>query len=247
MQPSDLLNKKIGVLIKTTAVDFPSFLATSIFLTGCNLRCPYCYNKALVTNTLSETEGVTFSEVIQHLEKRKNVLKGFVISGGEALLSPYLEPLIREAKKLGYKIKIDTNGTLPHLLEKLIQNSELCPDFIAMDFKTSFENYGKLLPLSDETQTQKIVEAIKKSISILSDFPRDKREFRTVLVPSLVAKADIEKMAKALPKDASWQFANFRNENCLDPAYNQISPYIEKDALSLVEYAKEFISGANLR
>ena len=116
-----------------------------------------------------------------------------------------------------------------------------------MDFKTSFENYGKLLPLSDETQTQKIVEAIKKSISILSDFPRDKREFRTVLVPSLVAKADIEQMAKALPSDASWQFANFRNENCLDTAYNQISPYIEKDALSLVEYAKEFISGANLR
>lgn len=239
---------KIGVLIKTTAVDFPSVLAASVFLTGCNLRCPYCYNKALVTNHLSSEEGVTLEEVINHLEKRKNVLKGLVISGGEALLSPQLEPLIKEAKNLGYKIKIDTNGTLPFLLEKLIQNTELCPDFIAMDIKTSLEKTGLLMPFCDnKEQIYKIQESIKESIKILSNFPTEKREFRTVLVPPLVNKSDIEKISKLLPKDASWQFAQFRNENCLDSNYNEISPYIEKDALELVQYAKTFIQNANLR
>lgn len=239
---------KIGVLIKTTAVDFPSVLAASVFLTGCNLRCPYCYNKTLVTNHLSSEEGVTLEEVINHLEKRKNVLKGLVISGGEALLSPHLEPLIKEAKNLGYKIKIDTNGTLPFLLEKLIQNTELCPDFIAMDIKTSLEKTGLLMPFCDNTeQIYKIQESIKESIKILSNFPTEKREFRTVLVPPLVNKSDIEKISKLLPKDASWQFAQFRNENCLDSNYNEISPYIEKDALELVQYAKTFIPNANLR
>ena len=239
---------KIGVLIKTTAVDFPSVLAASVFLTGCNLRCPYCYNKALVTNHLSSEEGVTLEEVINHLEKRKNVLKGLVISGGEALLSPHLEPLIKEAKNLGYKIKIDTNGTLPFLLEKLIQNTELCPDFIAMDIKTSLEKTGLIMPFCDNPeQIYKIQESIKESIKILSNFPTEKREFRTVLVPPLVNKSDIEKISKLLPKDSSWQFAQFRNENCLDSNYNEISPYIEKDALELVQYAKTFIPNANLR
>lgn len=239
---------KIGVLIKTTAVDFPSVLATSVFLTGCNLRCPYCYNKALVTSNLSSEEGVTFEEIINHLEKRKNVLKGFVISGGEALLSPHLEPLIRKAKKLGYKIKIDTNGTLPLLLEKLIQNPELCPDYIAMDVKTSLKKINILMPFCDKPeQIEKMQEAIKESIKILSKFPAEKREFRTVLVPPLVNKTDIEEIAQTLPKDASWQFAQFRNENCLDSTYNEIAPYIEKEAIELVEYAKTFIPGANLR
>ena len=238
---------KIGVLIKTTAVDFPSVLATSLFLKGCNLSCPYCYNKDLVTNQLPENEGVTFEEVINHLEKRKNVLKGFVISGGEALLSPHLEPLILEAKKLGYKIKLDTNGTLPHLLEKLIANPDLCPDFIALDVKTSLEKYGLLMPFADENQIDKMKTAVTDSIKIVSKFPADKREFRTVLVPSLINQADIQKIANLLPKDASWQFAQFRNENCLDTTYNEMSPYTEKDALELVEFAKSIIPQAQLR
>lgn len=238
---------KIGVLIKTTAVDFPSILATSLFLKGCNLRCPYCYNKELVTNQLSENEGVTFEEVINHLEKRKNVLKGFVISGGEALLSPHLEPLILEAKKLGYKIKLDTNGTLPFLLEKIIKNPELCPDFIALDVKTSLEKYKILMPFADENQIEKNKNAIKESIKIVSKFPAEKREFRTVLVPSLINQEDIEQIAKLLPKDASWNFAQFRNENCLDSKYNEISPYTEKDALKLIDFAKTIIPQAKLR
>jgi len=192
---------------------------------------------------------LTISKIfINHLEKRKNVLKGFVISGGEPLLSPHLEPLIKEAKKLGYKIKIDTNGTLPFLLEKIIENSELSPDFIAMDIKTSIEKTNLLMPFcEDNFQIEKVQDSIKESIKILSKLPTEKREFRSVLVPPLMGKTDIEKIAQLLPKDASWQFAQFRNENCLDPEYNNISPYIEKEAIELVNFAKQFIKNANLR
>lgn len=238
---------KIGVLIKTTTVDFPSILSASVFLKGCNLRCPYCYNKALVTDNLPEEEGVSFDEIINHLKKRQNVLKGFVISGGEALLSPYLVPLIKEARNLGYKIKIDTNGTLPFLLEKLINNQELCPDFVAMDIKTSLEKTGLLMPFADNDQIEKTKDAIKQSINIISKLSPEKREFRTVLVPPLIDKNDIEKIAALLPKDASWQFAQFRNENCIDSTYNEIAPYIEKDVIELVNHGKQYISGAILR
>lgn len=239
---------KIGVLIKTTTVDYPSCLASALFLTGCNLRCPYCYNTALVTNHLEQGEGVTLQEVIEHLEKRKNVLKGFVISGGEALLSSNLIPLIKAAKSLGYKVKIDTNGTLPLILQELINNSELCPDFIAMDVKTSLEKTSILVPFAnDESQIGVVASNIKQSIKILSNLPPEKREFRTVLVPPLVSKDDIAKIAKLLPKDASWQFAQFRNENCLDENYNNIYPYTDKEANELVECAKTLIVGANLR
>ena len=104
------------------------------------------------------------------------------------------------------------------------------------------------MPFCDKPeQIEKMQEAIKESIKILSKFPAEKREFRTVLVPPLVNKTDIEEIAQTLPKDASWQFAQFRNENCLDSTYNEIAPYIEKEAIELVEYAKTFIPGANLR
>ena len=117
-----------------------------------------------------------------------------------------------------------------------------------MDVKTSLEKTELLMPFCDNPeQISKIQESIKESIKIISNFPAEKREFRTVLVPTLVNKSDIEKIATLLPKDASWQFAQFRNENCLDATYNDISPYIEKEALELVEHAKTFIPAANLR
>ena len=103
------------------------------------------------------------------------------------------------------------------------------------------------MPFADENQIEKIKNAIKESIKIVSNFPAEKREFRTVLVPSLINQEDIEQIAKLLPKDASWNFAQFRNENCLDSKYNEISPYTEKDALKLIDFAKTIIPQAKLR
>ena len=241
--------KKAGVLIKTSLVDYPGHVACAVFLHGCNLRCPYCYNTELVTGRIDSVEGIsTVQEILNHLEKRRNVLTGFVLSGGEALLSPYLELLITEAKKLGYLIKIDTNGTNPEKLEFLLNSPELKPDFVAMDLKTSPQKMKLLAPhIKDDSAIHALADKVKRTAALISALPANSREFRTVLVPPLVSADDIKEMAHILPKNASWQFAQFRNENCIDPLYTNISPYTQAEAEALVETAAAIIPGAVLR
>mgnify|MGYP002626941754 CR=1 FL=1 len=316
----------VGALIKTTLVDFPGRVACALFLTGCNLRCPYCYNGALVTGSESPEQLTTLGDVLAHLEKRRAVLSGFVISGGEALLYPALPILIQRAKALGYAVKLDTNGTLPDRLAAHIADSATRPDFIAMDLKTSPARYAELLPnalsgtaatatptVHTNTRSESATGAQKATPSPTSAPPQatpalaescpttaphsapplsihgaattastapaantaqfaspapaadyavrlaesaaliarayapDAREWRTVLVPPLVQRADIAAMAELLPPDASWQFAQFRNENCLDSRYNDIFPYSDAEAAALVTYAQSLVAGASLR
>ena len=254
--PEALLHAKAGVLVKTTLVDFPGRVASSLFLRGCNLRCPYCYNAGLVLGGEAAADDVyaTAEEVFLHLEKRKNVLTGFVVSGGEPLINPLTSYLVSYAKALGYRVKLDTNGTLPDELNALIEDDTMRPDFIAMDIKSSPSRYGELLgslKTQDKSTAAKIAEDFSSRIAaaarLTSSLPPSSREWRTVLVPPLVTKRDIREMAALLPSDASWRFAQFRNENCIDPAYNDIAPYSDAEAASLVAYAKTFIKDSELR
>lgn len=243
------LNKPAGILVKTTCVDYPGIVAGSFFLKGCNLRCPYCYNIGLVLPSRDE-ELNTVEELFNHLEKRQGILKGLVISGGEPLINPYTPIIIKKARELGYKIKLDTNGSLPDELSYFVNNEELKPDFIAMDIKTSPERYADTICNKVSNlwgNSDFFVKMVSKCAQIVSEYPQDQREFRTVLVPGLVTKEDIKKMAEILPADASWQFAQFKNENCLDPSYNSISPYTDKEINELLAYAKSLIPGAALR
>ncbi|MCH5292585.1 MAG: anaerobic ribonucleoside-triphosphate reductase activating protein [Treponema sp.] len=242
------LDEPAGVLIKTTCVDYPGLVAGSFFLHGCNLRCPYCYNSALVTPGTGQMN--TIRDFFDLMEKRQGILKGIVISGGEPLINPYTPVIIRKAREFGYKVKLDTNGTLPGPLEALLDSEELRPDFIAMDIKTSPGRYGELLcPTQTGLQdaSQDFETALKKSAALVSSLPCESREFRTVLVPPLVEKNDIDEMTRILPEDASWQFAQFQNQGCLNPSYNEINPYTDDEARKLVEYARTLIKGARLR
>ncbi len=240
------LESPVGILVKTTLIDFSGIVSCSFFLSGCNLRCPYCYNAELA-NGIVPKNAVSLFELYEHLEKRKNVLGGLVLSGGEALLSPFLSDIIITAKSLGYKIKLDTNGTLPEKLFELIKNPKTKPDFIAMDIKTSPSKYQELFFPQKTNLKIDFTEKLLKSIQIISEYPPEKREFRTVLVPTLVTKSDIKEIANILPKDASWQFATFVNENCLNKRFNDILPFSEKETNELIEIAKKQILGAKLR
>ena len=245
------LNEPAGVLVKTTCVDYPEILAGSFFLKGCNLRCPYCYNTGLVLGKDDGSQPLnTVQELFDHLEKRQGILKGLTISGGEPLLNPYTPIIIRKARELGYLIKLDTNGTLPDQLDAFISNPELKPDFIAMDIKTAPSRYAEVIcPASSKFHENKehFEKVLERSAKLVASYPADQREWRTVLVPPLVQKEDIQAMAQLLPKDASWQFAQFMNQNCIDPTYNDIYPYTDQEAKELIEYAKNFIQKSELR
>jgi pyruvate formate lyase activating enzyme len=230
-----------GVLVKTTLVDYPGKVASAFFMRGCNLRCPYCYNTQLVTGKTDAAETSTSDEVIAHLKKRKAVLTGFVLSGGEPLMSPGTAELVSVARGLGYSIKLDTNGTFPDLLEKIIASPETKPDYIALDVKTSPQRYGILSPGKDSRAE------IMRSIKIVAALPPEMREYRTVLVPNLIAEADILAIANLLPKDAAWFFAPFKPGNCLDPAYNAVKPYTDAQISRLTDAARAIIPGAQLR
>lgn len=170
-------------------------------------------------------------------------MTGFVLSGGEPLCDFALaKNLISNARALGYKIKLDTNGTFPERLEEILSDERLAPDYVALDVKTSPERYGEL-----RAEAKGLGERISRSIKIVSALPCERREFRTVLYPPLLERREVERIASLLPNDASWFFAQFQNESCLSPEAEKIAPYSDGQTEELVDLAKRFVPNAALR
>lgn len=252
-------------LEKTTLVNYPHKVAAAVFLPGCNLRCPYCYNGELACASVlhgpmrtsllkSANHYVPIEAVYEHIAKRKSVLDGIVISGGEALLSPVLPTLIRCARRAGLAVKLDTNGLLPQPLFELLHDRALCPDMIACDIKTSFSRYAELNLCASVHSIPKVTDpeaVLKQTLTILQQKETFCRpvavEYRTVLVPPLIAAEDICAIAEQLPSDAAWFFAPFLPGNCLNPAWNAIRPYTQSEMDALIELAKTKIPHSLLR
>ncbi len=240
-------------LQKTSLVNYPGRIAAAVFLPGCNLRCPYCYNKELAEADVAAGPGenavqeyFSIDEIMGHMEKRADVLGGLAISGGEPLLSPALEPLIRKARELGLAVKIDTNGTLPDKLEALINDGSLRPDMIAMDIKTSPQKYNRLCPGQSFDAGGKVI----RSIGILKAAAEKKQvavEYRTVLVPELVTGDDIREISILLPSGADWKFAGFSPGGCINPQWDNIQPYTREETEKIISIARRKVPGAALR
>ena len=128
----------VNGFLKTTLLDYPGHLASTVFLGKCNFRCPFCHNSMLVLEP-QNAEQIDFETVLSHLNKRKNILEGVCITGGEPTLNPKLTDLIRAIKDVGLLVKLDTNGYRPDILEKLFNDNLI--DHIAMDIKSSRNNY----------------------------------------------------------------------------------------------------------
>ncbi|PIE98134.1 MAG: anaerobic ribonucleoside-triphosphate reductase activating protein [Treponema sp.] len=246
-------------LQKTTVVNFPRRLAAAVFLPGCNMRCGYCHNAELaLANTQGkglensfENQYYKLEDVFAHLENRAKVLSGFVISGGEPLLSPALKPLVLKAKSLGLKVKIDTNGLFPEKLEYLLNSSEVCPDMVALDVKTSPERYVELMPNRSKQTAEIATSSIIKTLDLLKTISQSNSgveiEYRTVLIPGLVGDAEIKAIAQNLPKNADWKLANFLPGHCLNPDWNEIRPYTPAEANRLENLAKTIIPHTEIR
>jgi len=167
-------------LQKLTTIDYPGKLACTIFIFGCNLRCSFCHNPSLIFK--KDDIEIKKEEVFEFLKKRKKYLDGVCFTGGEPLATLDFE-FVSEIKKLGYKIKIDTNGTYPEKLKQLIDNNLV--DYIAMDIKTSKEKYESLTKFND-------IKKIEESIRLISDFKN--YEFRTTIIPTHHTIEDINKI-----------------------------------------------------
>ena len=166
---------KICGLQKTTLLDFPERVACTIFTGGCNFRCPFCHNSELLDSGAGE--DYTEEEIFDFLHKRRGILEGVCITGGEPTLQPDLEDFIRRIRSMGLAVKLDTNGYRPGLLKDLCQKGLL--DFVAMDIKASRDNYGKVCGVQGLH-----MEYIDESIDFLlsGSVPY---EFRTTVVRGL--------------------------------------------------------------
>ncbi len=220
----------IGGLQKTSLIDFPGHLSCVVFTVGCNFRCPFCHNRELVTLKnfkKSKLKLITEEEFFSFLKKRQDILDGAVITGGEPTLQKDLKDFCKKIKTLGFKIKLDTNGSNPQLLKEIIKAKLL--DYVAIDIKNDWANYWRAIGLkNDQAERLNLKEKIKKSVSLVL---RSKigYEFRTTIVPGIHTKAGLKRMAvwfkKIRIKKGKWFWQDFRPENCLSRQFMAKQPF----------------------
>ena len=171
-----------------TLLDFPGRVACTVFLGGCNFRCPFCHNSELLDGT--EEQVMDDKELLAFLAKRKGILDGVCITGGEPTLKKELPQLLRGIQDLGYPVKLDTNGYRPEVLKALVEEGLV--DYVAMDIKNSPDCYGQTVGLSKMDLSR-----IEESIRFLAEGKVD-YEFRTTVVAQLHSEESIEAMGKWL-------------------------------------------------
>ena len=227
---------RICGLEKFSLVDFDGILACSIFTAGCNFACPFCHNSALVLDASEQIE-ISSEEVFEFLEKRKHILGGVCVSGGEPTLQPDLADFLAKVKLLGYKIKLDTNGSNPFVLKRLIDAQLI--DYVAMDIKNSLENYD--ITVGKENFS---TENVEKSVKLLMN-GKLAYEFRTTLVDELHSEEDIKNIGVWLSGANKYFLQKFVDkDSCIVDGLNAVT---EEKAKKFKSILSQTISSVNLR
>lgn len=206
---------KIHGFNKLTLLDYPGRLAATIFLGSCNFRCPFCHNAGLVLAPEQEPV-IAVDEVLRVLKKRKGILDGVCVTGGEPTLDPGLTELLVQIKELGYPIKLDTNGTRPALVKELVRQELV--DYVAMDIKNRPEKYGETagVKVPDLESILQMVEYLKSGVV---DY-----EFRTTIVKELHKKEDIEVIGRWLSGSRRYFLQNYKeSEQVIRPVFGSYS------------------------
>lgn len=226
---------RIGGLQKITLLDFPGAVACTVFTSGCNLRCPFCHNAPLV-DALGDDELFGEELLFDLLNKRKGVLDGVAITGGEPLMQRDIEEFISKIKALGFKVKLDTNGTYPEKLKSLLQKELL--DYVAMDVKAPVENYGAV------AGTDAFGEKIKESIKLLigCNIPY---EFRTTVVKELHSEDDFHKIGELIKGAKAYYIQCFKDSgNILGDGLSAPS---KEDLENYLSIARKYVENTSLR
>ena len=263
---------KIHGFNKTTLLDYPEHLAATIFTGGCNFRCPFCHNGGLVLDPDSQP-SIEETEVLKFLQKRRGILEGVCITGGEPTLQPDLEGFISKIKEMGYLVKLDTNGSRPDVLKSLLEKGLL--DYVAMDIKASRENYARAAGLGASMASKRPVsgtpavsEKVQTSVELLKNgsIPY---EFRTTVVKGIHTPEEFETIGQWLAGCRAYYLQAYReNENILahceksqasdialapdgDGAWQQkslqLSDFTKEEMENMADMARKYISKVELR
>jgi pyruvate formate lyase activating enzyme len=216
-------------LLKTTLVDYPGIVAATVFTAGCNLRCPYCHNPELVAGPPPE-DFLPVDEIFAFLERRRKVLGGVCITGGEPLIQPWLPDFAERVHSLGLRVKLDTNGLLPDRI------SPVGADYIAMDIKIAPERYGEVS--GTDNQAPDIPARVQKSISVIRATAPE-YEFRTTVTQRIVGEADIRAIVTLLEPGEHYTLAAFRPGKTLDPGLADDLPPSSELLACYAEIARE--------
>lgn len=214
---------------KTSLIDYPGKICSIFFSGGCNMRCRYCHNPELI-KTRDEHPVVENDDAIAFVEKRRGLLDGIAISGGEPTLSRNLIPFLRSLRKTGVSIKLDTNGLKPRVIEHIL--GENLVDYIALDIKTSPEKYGDLTGRDDAFPY--ILQTLRAIQSSGIDY-----EVRTTCIPTYVEFDDIQKIAREIVFVKRYYLQQFVPEKTLDASLSHITPFSRR----LLEVYRDFLLG----
>lgn len=234
---------QIGGLQKLTLIDYPGKLACTVFLVGCNFRCPWCYSSELVLPEKIEAQPkISQKEFFNFLKERKGLIEGVVICGGEPTINKELPQFCKKIKKLGYAIKLDTNGSNPKMLKDLIDKKLL--DYVAMDIKVplgaKIQNSKCKMKNYDKATGVKVdLKKIKRSIEIIKNSGLD-YEFRTTLIPQIHTKEDILRIAREISPAKRYYLQNFRPEKTIGSEFKKIKPYPQEFLLEIQKVIAPF-------
>lgn len=240
----------IGGLQKLTLIDYPGKIACTVFLQGCNYRCPFCYNPELVLKEEIKKhfpipEKDFFQFLKQEISSSKDYprLEGVSIGGGEPTINQDLPQFCQKIKELGYSLKIDTNGSNPEMLRDLIKRKLV--DYIAMDIKAPKKEYCRVVGLED-CSAYYLLSRIEDSINILKEAKVD-YEFQTTIAPTLLKKEDILKIVHWIAPAKKYVLQNFKSGKTVDPKFKKIKPYPEDFLFSLQKIISPFFEISEVR
>lgn len=214
---------KIGGLQKISLIEYPSLISAVVFTQGCNFRCGYCHNPELVHPRLY-TETLLEDELFAFLEKRRGKLDAITITGGEPTIQRDLTSFVKQVRELGYFIKIDTNGSHPDILYRLIDNKMI--DYIAMDIKGPLEKYQSM------TGCKVDVDKIRQSVELIIT-SGILYEFRTTIVKSLLKPSDIFKIGALINNARLYFLQQFIPNKTLDARFSSEISYSFEELMSM--------------
>ena len=229
----------IGGFQRLTLIDYPGKIATTVFTVGCNFRCPFCHNPELVLGAFSPSANISEEEFLRFLDNRKEKLEGVCITGGEPTIQYDLIDFALKIKEKGFLVKLDTNGTRPDILKKMIDLKLV--DYIAMDIKNSPRKY---------TKTSRVKNIDIERIKLSAELVRNSRldyEFRTTVVPGMHSLEDFKTIGRWLEGSRRYFLQRFRSTGVLDRKFAEKSTAKKLDLEAIREMMNEYFQEVKIR